>query len=127
KETFDQARIELLKRYKRHGDLEKIDEALRNIDLKLLQVHTNNHLAIWKEQLSYLQQFHDECNFIFDEEKWNTLQPNERNFANLTFDRNDMPIWQKLKLVQQFHEYVSTIQKDILAKIQEKVDRKSVV
>lgn len=122
KETFKGPRLDLLKGYKRHGSLRKINEALRNIDLKLLQVHTNNHLAIWKEQLSYLQQFHDECNFIFDEEKWNTLQPNERNFENLTLDGKDMPIWKKIKIVQQFHDYVSTIQKDILAKIQEKVE-----
>jgi hypothetical protein len=122
KETIDQDRMNLLKRYKRHGNLEKIDEALQHIDVKMLHIHTHNQLTTWKEQLRYLEQFHEECDFIFNEEKWNNLPPNERNFATITFDRKDMPIWEKLKLVQQFHEYVSTIQKDILEKIQTKIE-----
>ncbi|PFM92585.1 hypothetical protein COD05_06165 [Bacillus cereus] len=122
KQTIDKNRLGILKDDKFRGRLDVINEALKEINLSSLQVDTVNPLDTWKEQLKLLKTFHTECNFIYDEEQWNSLQFNERMISNLNISDQDMPIWKKLRLVQLFHDYISTLQKNILAKLKHKLE-----
>ncbi|WGG46472.1 hypothetical protein [Rossellomorea sp. DA94] len=122
KQTIDKNRLGILKDDKYRGRLDLINEVLKEINLSSLQVDTVNPIDTWKEQLRLIQTFHTECNFIFDEEQWNSIPFNERIISTLNIQDNDMPIWKKLRLVQLFHEYISTLQKNILTKLKEKLE-----
>ncbi|WP_342556972.1 hypothetical protein [Lysinibacillus sp. FSL P4-0201] len=122
KETIDKNRLGILKDDKYRSRLDIIDETLNEINISSLQADTVNPIITWREQLKLLQIFHEECNFIYDEEQWNSLQFNERMISNLNISDQNMPIWRKLRLVQLFHDYVSTLQKNILSKLNEKLE-----
>jgi len=119
--TIDKNRLGILRDDKYRGRMDVIENSLRQIDLMLLQNRAQDALTIWKEQLEKLYIFHRECDYIYDEEKWKSLPFNENNLCNLNIADNEMPIWKKLRLVQQFHEYISSLQKEILEKIKEKL------
>lgn len=122
KQTIDKNRLGILKNDKYRGRLDIIDGVLNEINLSSLQVDIVTPLDTWREQLNLINTFHSECNFIYDEEQWNSLQFNERMISALNISDNDMPIWKKLRLVQLFHEYISTLQRNILTKLSEKLD-----
>ncbi|MEK4138300.1 hypothetical protein MHB75_09305 [Kurthia sp. FSL E2-0154] len=122
KQTIDKNRLGILKDDKYRGRLDLINEVLKEINLSSLQVDTVNPLDTWKEQLKLLQTFHKECNFIYDEEQWNSIPFNERVISTLNIQDNEMPIWKKLRLVQLFHDYISTLQRNILSKLKEKLE-----
>ncbi len=122
KQTIDKNRLGILKDDKYRGRLDLINEVLKEINLSSLQVDTVNPLDTWKEQLKLLQTFHTECNFIYDEEQWNSIPFNERVISTLNIQDNEMPIWKKLRLVQLFHDYISTLQRNILSKLKEKLE-----
>jgi hypothetical protein len=122
KQTIDKNRLGILKDDKYRGQLDVIEETLKDINLVSLQIDTVNPIDTWKEQLKLLETFHTECNFIYDEEQWDYLQFNERLISSLNIADRDMPIWRKLRLVQLLHEYISTLQKDILAKLKQKLE-----
>ncbi|GFZ93772.1 hypothetical protein GCM10008018_45240 [Paenibacillus marchantiophytorum] len=121
KNTIDKHRLGILRDDKYRGRMDVIDENLRQINLIQLQHRTNNSLTMWKDQLEKLNDFHQECDYIFDEEGWESLPFNENNLGNLNIADSEMPIWRKLRLVQQFHEYISSLQKEILDKLKVKV------
>lgn len=122
KQTIDKNRLGILKDDKYRGRLDDINQALKEITLSSLQLDTEEPIVRWKEQLKLLQSFHTECNFIYDEEQWNSLQFNERLISNLNISDLEMPIWKKIRLVQLFHEYISTLQKNMLTKLKEKLE-----
>ncbi len=122
KQTIDKNRLGILKDDKFRGRIDIINETLKEINLPSLQVDTVSPTDTWKEQLELLEIFHAECNFIYDEEQWNSLQFNERLISNLNISDQDMPIWKKLRLVQLFHDYISTLQKNILNKLKQKLE-----
>jgi len=119
--TIDKHRLGILKDDKYRGKLDVIKDNLKNIDLTQLQTRSDQALAIWKEQLNKLNIFHQECDYIYDAEGWKSLPFNENNLGNLNIADTDMPIWKKLRLVQQFHEYISSLQKEILEKLKDKI------
>lgn len=119
--TIDKNRLGILKADKHRGRMDIITDNLRQIDLTQLQNRTVDSVHIWREQLEKLNIFHRECDYIYDAEKWNALPFNEHNLGNLNIADTEMPIWKKLRLVQQFHEYISTLQKEILEKIENKL------
>lgn len=119
--TIDKHRLGILRDDKYRGKMDVIEKSLRGIDLNQLQSQSEDALTVWKEQLEKLFIFHRECDFIYDAEGWNSLPFNENNLGNLNIADTDMPIWKKLRLVQQFHEYISSLQEEILGKLKVKL------
>ena len=119
--TIDKNRLGILRADKYRGRLDVIEENLRQIDLTQLQDRSDNAILIWRDQLEKLNTFHQECDYIYDAEGWKSLPFNENNLGNLNIADSDMPIWKKLRLVQQFHDYISSLQKEILEKLKGKL------
>lgn len=119
--TIDKNRLGILKDDKYRGQLD--EENLRKINLSQLQNKTHDVLSLWKEELAKLNVFHQQCDYIYDAEGWKSLPFNENNLGNLNIADTEMPIWKKLRLVLQFHEYVTSLQKEIIEKIKEKLQK----
>ncbi|MDD2211690.1 MAG: hypothetical protein PHV56_01740 [Clostridia bacterium] len=85
--------------------------------LNLKQLQTTANMEIWREQLTGLISFHGMCDYIYDPEKYISTAYSENRLQDLRMEDKDIPIWERLCLVERFHEYIGGIQAKILERI----------
>jgi hypothetical protein len=101
--------------------IERATNILQKMSLNGLKLNNKDNIATWKEQLANIETFHEYCDYIYDEGKWNHSSFNERLLEELSLENDNIPIWQRLCQVVRFHEFISSIQEEVAERIARKI------
>lgn len=103
----------------------KLDDAKNILDeLKVdkLQKLTPKKENIWGGIIEHLETFNNNCDYVYNPEKWQQLEFNTRVIEGLDPLDGDMPIWKRLRYIQLFHQYITEIKEPAANKIEEKIE-----
>lgn len=101
------------------GEVKKARNILRQLNLKQLQTTVNED--VWQEQLSNLIIFHRLCDYVYNEEKYKSMAYNENRLQDLRIDGKETPLWERVCLIERFHDHIGEIQGNMVSRIKNKI------
>ncbi|MGM0502103.1 MAG: hypothetical protein ACQERJ_06205, partial [Bacillota bacterium] len=103
----------------------KLDDAKDILDemaIDKLQKVTPKKDEIWAEVIEQLETFNNNCDYVYNRDKWQQLEFNTRVIEGLDPLDGEMPIWKRLRYVQLFHQYITKIKEPAANKIDKKIE-----
>ncbi|MCK8828260.1 hypothetical protein MWH25_11000 [Natroniella acetigena] len=116
-------RLQDTRKNEHYKKLNDAKESINNLEIDKLKKVTVNLKKIWTDVVDKLETFNSNCDYVYKKDGWNQLEFNTGVIQNLDPLDKSRPIWERLRYIQLFHQYISRIKKPAIEKIEEKIDQ----